>query len=74
MPVADRAGLAYDAITLPRYGFLSYSTSLSFLTYMTNETNYVPWRSIYSDLNTLRNRISDKTLWNVSEGISCWLS
>lgn len=66
IPVADRAGLVYDAISLPLYGFLSYDTALSFLTCMTNETHYVPWKSIHSGLNTLQGRVTNKTLWNVS--------
>lgn len=65
----DRAGLVYDAITLPPYGLMDYSVAFNFLNYLENEMHYVPWLSIRTNLFTIRDLLNDNSKWDVSHCI-----
>lgn len=64
MEPGDRGGLVNDVSTLASYGHLPYSTALSFITYMANETHYVPWVSVNSQLFEIRDFL-DNDAWKV---------
>ncbi|XP_067944536.1 glutamyl aminopeptidase-like [Watersipora subatra] len=55
LDAGDKAGLINDAISLPKFGHLSYSTALNFINYMANESHYVAWISVYSEVFNIRN-------------------
>ncbi|KAF6020004.1 hypothetical protein EB796_021664 [Bugula neritina] len=60
----DRAGLVYDAITLPPYGLMDYSVAFNFLNYLENEMHYVPWLSVRTNLFTIRDLLNDNSKWD----------
>ena len=43
--VINRAQLMDDALSLARAGLLDYSTALDVTQYLTNELEYLPWKS-----------------------------
>ena len=54
----NRAQLIDDSMEFARAGRLDYETSLSILTYLKHETDYIPWQSASSYLNTLNRYLS----------------
>lgn len=70
MTAGDRAGLVNDAVTIAKYGHLDYATALNFISYMTNETHYVPWMSVSSQLFEIRDLL-DSQAWKVSAAVPC---
>ncbi|XP_068233228.1 aminopeptidase N-like [Palaemon carinicauda] len=51
----NRAQILDDALNLARAGVLDYPTALTTSSYLSNETEYVPWSSALDSLGYLRN-------------------
>ena len=51
---ADRASLLNDAFSLAESGHLAYDVPLEMTSYLGQETNLVPWQTVYSKLFSLR--------------------
>ena len=60
---ADRASLINDAFSLAAAGYLEYSIPLSILSYLKEETSYVPWSTAYSSLKTIESYIKSSNIY-----------
>ncbi|XP_072037073.1 aminopeptidase N-like [Amphiura filiformis] len=58
IPEANRAALLNDAFNLARAGEMSQAIALDITLYLTNETQYVPWKAAISALGYLDNMLS----------------
>lgn len=56
--VLNRAALVDDSLNLARAGMLSYDTAFDCLRYLKLETNYLPFKSAFSGLSYLDQRLS----------------
>ncbi|XP_076764228.1 putative aminopeptidase-2 [Xylocopa sonorina] len=56
--VLNRAALVDDLLNLARAGLLSYETTLDGLLYLMREDNYLPFKSLFSGLTYLDQRLS----------------
>ncbi|XP_076292003.1 uncharacterized protein LOC143214621 isoform X2 [Lasioglossum baleicum] len=54
----NRAAIVDDSLNLARAGLLEYKTALDGLKYLTQETNYLPFKSAFSGLTYLDRRFS----------------
>lgn len=50
IPVANRAALIDDLMSLGFAGLLDYRIVFSGLKYLAQETNYIPWKSLYDNI------------------------
>lgn len=53
----NRAQLIDDSLNLARAGYIDYDIALNLSKYLTNETNYLPWKSMTSASAYLNQRI-----------------
>ncbi|XP_015127586.1 putative aminopeptidase-2 [Diachasma alloeum] len=53
IPEINRASIIDDLLNLARAGYTNYVTALSATEYLTQETNYIPWRAAFNGLSYL---------------------
>lgn len=61
LSIANRGHLINDAFSLAEATILPYETALNLTSYLTKETQYVPWSVASTNLLNLKNRLSGET-------------
>lgn len=55
--VLNRAQIIDDLLNLARAGYVSYETALAATNYLTRESNYIPWKSLFTGLEYVSRRL-----------------
>ena len=56
--VINRAQIVDDALDLARAGRLSYDVALDVMSYLSRESDYVPWKSALNNLEYIRDLLT----------------
>nr|CAD7599193.1 unnamed protein product [Timema genevievae] len=57
IPPVNRAQLLDDSLNLARAGILDYATALSVTSYLSKESDYIPWASVFTAFSLLDRRL-----------------
>ncbi|XP_063990680.1 putative aminopeptidase-2 isoform X2 [Diachasmimorpha longicaudata] len=58
----NRASIIDDLLNLARAGYTNYVTALSATEYLTQETNYIPWRAAFNGLSYLTKKFTGREI------------